>query len=271
MAALDDRLDFIVGKKAAKQLDEGFGIRTVDDLLRHYPRKYSKAGSVLGEGDAPPEEGEHITLVDTITKSEARWTNRQPKREYLVITLGDRRPKVTATFFNAKYLKKGLIAGVRGMLSGEVGYFKGTMQLTHPAFLILNSGKGSSSLAKIAETSRTSDGDLELSGFERDFFPIYPASAKVQSWDIYACVRQVLDVLDPIPEMLPEHFLHEHNLISEDRALRDIHMAESATDRERAQQRLTYDESLGLQWALAARRNSQLGASGPEAPRIDGG
>ena len=178
---------------------------------------------------------------------------------------------MTATFFNAKYIKKGLTTGIRVMLSGEVGYFRGTMQLTHPAFLILNSGKGSRSLAKIAETSRTSDGELELSGFERDFFPIYPASAKVQSWDIYACVRQVLDVLDPIPEMLPAHFVREHNLISEDRALRDIHMAESATDRERAQQRLTYDEALGLQWALAARRNSQLGASGPEAPRIDGG
>ena len=37
-----------------------------------------------------------------------------------------------------------------------------------------------------------------LAAFERDFFPIYPASAKVQSWDIYACVRQVLDVLDPV-------------------------------------------------------------------------
>jgi ATP-dependent DNA helicase RecG len=271
VVALTDRLDFVIGEKAAGPLEQHFGIRTVNDLLRHYPRKYSTGTTVLGEDSDPPDEGEHITFVDTITKAEVRWTNRQPKREYLVITLGDRRPKVTATFFNAKYIKKGLTAGVRVMLSGEVGYFKGTMQLTHPAFLILNSGKGSRSLAKIAETSRTSDGDLELSGFERDFFPIYPASAKVQSWDIYACVRQVLDVLDPIPEMLPEHFVREHDLISEDRALRDIHLAESATERERAQQRLTYDEALGLQWALAARRNSQLGASGPQAPRKDGG
>jgi ATP-dependent DNA helicase RecG len=271
VVALTGRLDFVIGEKAAGPLEQHFGIRTVNDLLRHYPRKYSTGTTVLGEDSEPPEEGEHITFVDTITKAEVRWTNRKPKREYLVITLGDRRPKVTATFFNAKYIKKGLTTGIRVMLSGEVGYFRGTMQLTHPAFLILNSGKGSRSLAKIAETSRTSDGDLELSGFERDFFPIYPASAKVQSWDIYACVRQVLDVLDPIPEMLPEHFRHEHNLISEDRALRDIHVAESATDRERAQQRLTYDEAIGLQWALAARRNSQLGASGPEAPRMDGG
>ena len=196
-----------------------------------------------------------------------RWTNRTPKREYLVITLGHRRPKVTATFFNAKYLKKSLVEGIRVMLSGEVGYYKGTMQLTHPAFLILNSGKGSKSLAKIAESSRNTAGDLELSAFERDFFPIYPASAKVQSWDIYACVRQVLDVLDPVPETLPESFVRGHDLVSEDRALRDIHLAESATDRDRAKDRLTYDEALGLQWALLARRNSELGQSGPAAPK----
>ena len=36
-------------------------------------------------------------------------------------------------------------------------------------------------------------------------------------------------------------------------------------------ERLTYDEALGLQWALAARRNSELGESGPPAPRKDDG
>src|SRR6185312_16666873 len=103
---------------------------------------YNTGTTVLGEDSDPPEEGEHITFVDTITKAEVKWTNRQPKREYLVVTLGHRRPKVTATFFNVKYLKKQLVEGLRVMLSGEVGYFKGTLQLTHPAFLILHaSGK----------------------------------------------------------------------------------------------------------------------------------
>ena len=271
MVALPDTLEFVLGAKAAGQLEQYFGLRTVNDLLRHFPRKYNTGTTVLGEDSDPPEEGEHITFVDTITKAEARWTTRTPRREYLVITLGHRKPKVTATFFNAKYIKKGLTEGIRVMLSGEVGYYRGTMQLTHPAFLIVNSGKGSRSLAKIAETSRTSSGDLELSGFERDFFPIYPASAKVQSWDIYACVRQVLNVLDPVPEMLTDSFVQEHNLASEDSALRDIHIAESADERDRARLRLTYDEALGLQWALAARRNSELGESGPPAPKRDDG
>jgi ATP-dependent DNA helicase RecG len=271
VVALHDRLDGVLGAKAAGPLEEQFGIRTVNDLLRHFPRKYNTGTTVLGEDSELPEEGEHVTFVDTITKADLRWTNRTPKREYLVITLGRRTPKVTATFFNVKYLKKGLKEGVRLMVSGEVGYFKGTMQLTHPEFLLLDSGKGSRSLARIAETSRTADGGLEMSGFERDYFPIYPASRKLQSWDIYACVQQVLNVLDPIAEMLPESFLREHDLVTEDRALRDIHLAEAAADRDRARQRLTYDEALGLQWALAERRHSELGESGPTAPKKSDG
>jgi ATP-dependent DNA helicase RecG len=267
VAALGDRLDFIVGKKAAKQLDEVFGIRTVDDLLRHYPRKYNKAGLVLGDDDEPPEEGEHITFVDTITKADLRWTNRQPKREYLVITLGHRTPKVTATFFNAKFLKHTLVEGTRVMLSGEVGFFKGTMQLTHPAFLILGESgvRGSKSLKALVDTS--GDGELDMSAFERDFFPIYPASAKLQSWDIYACVRQVLAVLDPVVDPLPEDALRERNLVAEDWALRAVHQSENADERAEAIDRLRFDEAVGLQWELVSRRHGELSETGPPAPR----
>jgi ATP-dependent DNA helicase RecG len=270
VVALTDQLDRVIGAKSAKPLEEHFGIRTVDDLLRHYPRSYSQGMSVLDDGWEPPEEGEHVTFVDEITHADVRWTNRQPKREFLVITLGNRRPKVTATFFNAKYTKKILVGGTRLMLSGEVGFFKGAMQLTHPAFLILEGsgqGKGSRSLAKIAETSRTTDGEVLLSAFERDFFPIYPASAKVQSWDIYACVRQVLDVLDPVEDQLPESVLRQWNLMPEDEALRAIHLAEREEDRERARQRLAFDEAVGLQWALVERRYGELSETGPPAPR----
>ena len=275
MATLTDRLDRVLGAKAAGALDDVFGIRTVGDLLRHYPRKYSQGMTVRGEDDELPEEGEHITFVGEIEKAEVRWTNRSPKREYLVVTLRNRRPKVTATFFNAKYLKKQLVEGTRLMLSGEVGYYKSTMQLTHPGHLILNapSGRigGTKSLRTIAATAQTGDGEFDMSVFERDFFPIYPASAKLQSWDIYACVRQVLDVLDPIADPLPESFVAEHDLLSEDAALRAIHIAEKEVERDRARQRLTFDEAVGMQWALARRRHGELAQSGPEAPLRDGG
>jgi ATP-dependent DNA helicase RecG len=272
VAVLTDRLDYVIGKKSAGPLEEYFGIRTVGDLLRHYPRKYSDGTTVLGEGEEL-QEGEHVTFVDVISEVDLKVTHRAPRREYMVVTLGERTPKVTATFFNVKYLKKSLTEGARVVLSGEVGYFRGTMQLTHPAFLILHSSgkvKGTASLKAIATASGATGDDL-LAAFDRDFFPIYPAHKKVQTWDIYACVRQVLDVLDPIDEPLAKSFLHQHNLVSEDQALRAIHTAEKAADREAAVRRLTYDEAIGLQWALAGRRYGELSETGPVAPRHDDG
>jgi ATP-dependent DNA helicase RecG len=275
VVSLTDRLDGVLGDKASKALEETFGIRTVDDLLRHYPRKYSQGSKVLGEDDDPPEPGEHVTFVGEIESADVRWTSRGTRREYLVVTLVNRRPKVTATFFNAKFLKKQLVKGTRLMLSGEVGYYRGTMQLTHPGYLILNSPSGrlggTKSLKTIAASAADQSGEFDMSPFERDFFPIYASKAKLQSWDIYACVRQVLDVIEPIPEPLPETFVQQHDLMPEDAALRAIHLGENEIDRQRARERLTVDEAVGMQWALAKRRHSELAASGPPAPRRSGG
>jgi len=274
---LADRLDNILGKKSAGKLDEVFGIRTVDDLLRHYPRTYTEGMTVRGERDDElPPKGEHLTLVDFITKADSRWTNRHPKKEYLVVTLGRGPRAVTATFFNAKYLKKQLVVGARVMLSGEVGFYKQKLQLTHPAFLVLDSPRGSKnvgtrSLRMIAQASEAVSGEVQIEEFERRFFPIYPASTRLQSWDIFACVRQVLDVLDPVADLLPESLRRQRNLISENAALRAIHLAESDEERQRATERLTFDEALGLQCALVARRHGELSESGPSASlRSDG-
>ncbi|MDG5486822.1 ATP-dependent DNA helicase RecG [Mycolicibacterium gadium] len=281
MAKLTDRLDFVIGKKSADLLEEHFGIVTVNDLLRHYPRKYSDGLTVLQEGEEL-EEGEHVTFVDEISATHVgdmkpqfdKKTKKYRSRKWLRVTLGDRKPEVTATFFNADWMIEKLKKGTRLMLSGEVGYFRRTLQLTHPAFLVLNApgGKqiGTKSLTTIASASGATDDDL-FKAFEREFFPIYPADSKVQSWDIYACVRQVLDVLDPIDEPLPESFLREHDLIGEDEALRAVHTAEKVVERDAAIARLTYDEALGLQWALAQRRFGELSAAGPVAVTTDDG
>jgi ATP-dependent DNA helicase RecG len=278
VVSLTDRLDYVVGAKAADPLDEVFGIRTVDDLLRHYPRSYTEGASVRSTGESGaerPEAGEHITIVDVITDAVTLPMKKDPKKKYLRITVGSGRNKVTATFFNAGFISKGLTKDTKVMLSGEVGYFKGAMQLTHPAFLILDSpdgkNRGTSSLKSIANASQAVSGEVAMSEFERRFFPIYPASTRLQSWEIFGCVRQVLDVLDPVDDPLPAELRAEHGLISEDEALRAIHLADSESQRRRARERLTFDEAVGLQWALVARRHGELSESGPPAPpRPDG-
>ena len=275
MVSLSDRLDYIVGAKAADSLDEVFGIRTVDDLLRHYPRSYTEGATVRDADDERPEDGEHITVVDTIADAVTFPMKKDRKKICLRITVGSGRSKVTATFFNANYLRKDLTKNTRVMLSGEVGFFKGAMQLTHPAFLILDApdgkNRGTRSLKSIADASQAVSGELSLPEFERRFFPIYPASTKLQSWDIFACVRQVLEILDPVDDPLPAELRAELGLIGEDAALRAIHLAESEHERGRARERLTFDEAVGLQWALVARRHGELSESGPPAPpRSDG-
>jgi ATP-dependent DNA helicase RecG len=79
-------------------------------------------------------------------------------------------------------------------------------------------------------------------------------------------VRQVLEVLDPVPDPLPAALRAERGLIGEDEALRAIHLAESPAERHRARERLTFDEAVGLQWALVGRRHGELSESGPSAP-----
>jgi ATP-dependent DNA helicase RecG len=275
VVGLGDRLDLVIGAKSAGPLDDVFGIKTVGDLLRHYPRTYVARHGTRSVEDARPEEGEHITVVDVIT--EAKWAQmkKTPNRKFLRITVGSGRGKVTATFFNADYLIKSLTKGTKVMLSGEVGYFKGVMQFTHPAFLVLDSadGKntGSKSLRSIADASAKSRGEVAIEEFERPFYPIYPASAKLQTWDIYSCVRQVLEVLDPVPDPLPAGLCATYNLIPEDEALRAIHLSDDEALRGHARRRLTFDEAVGLQWALVARRHGELSQSGPAAPpRSDG-
>ncbi len=61
--------------------------------------------------------------------------------------------------------------------------------------------------------------------------------------------------------------------MSEDEALRAIHLAENGRPNATAPcERLTFDEAVGLQWALVTRRHGELGESGPPpAPRSDGG
>jgi ATP-dependent DNA helicase RecG len=270
VVSISDRLDYVVGAKAAEPLDEVFGIRTVNDLLRHYPRSYTEGATRWDADDAPPEKGEHITLVDTIANTESFPMKKNRRKMCHRITLGSGRSKVTATFFNANYIMKDLTKGTRVMLSGEVGFFRGVMQLTHPDFLILDSpdGKnhGTKSLKSIANASQSTTGEVRMSAFERAFFPIYPASTKLQSWDIFACVRQVLDVLDPVDDPVPAALRAELGLIPEDQALRAIHLAEDEAERRRARERLTFDEAVGLQWALVARRHGELSESGPPAP-----
>ncbi|WP_067832907.1 ATP-dependent DNA helicase RecG [Nocardia lijiangensis] len=280
MATLSDRLDHILGAKAADSLADAFDMNTVEDLLRHYPLRYATQGQPLTE--EAPEDGSHITVIGRITKTELKpMRNRRGSLLKVLLDTGSGRP-VDVTFFNGDKVKYVVKEGLRAMMSGTVSYWRpGSWNLSHPGYLILpetedetvgtfTKVRGGGDLRGLAESAKGAGG-VDVSFMEREFIPVYPATAKVQSWDLLACVRQVLEQLDPIDDPLPEDIREDRALMPVSDALRLIHLPERKTDIDRAKERLRFDEALALQLVLAERRHEVAGrVARPCPPRTDG-
>ncbi|KAB2582310.1 ATP-dependent DNA helicase RecG, partial [Rhodococcus erythropolis] len=134
MATLADPLDRLLGKKTADALDEAFEIRTVEDLLRHYPHRYASAGKELAEKEPP--EGEHITIIARVASAAVVKMKNRPG-QMLRVSLATDSQTVDVTFFNPQKVRHVIKPGVRAMFSGTVKYFRGKWSLTHPSYLIL--------------------------------------------------------------------------------------------------------------------------------------
>ncbi len=279
MATLRDRLDHVLGVKAAEQLVDAFDMHTVEDLLRHYPLRYATQGQPLTE--EAPEEGAHLTLVGTVTKTELRpMKNRRGRLLKVDFDTGSAKP-VEITFFNGDKVSYLVKQGVRAMMSGTVHWWRpDRWNLSHPSYLILPEAgesvenltavRGSGDLRGLANSAKGAEG-VDVSFFEREYIPVYPATAKVQSWDVLACVRQVLDQLDPIDDPLPQDLRQDRGLLAVSDALRLIHLPEHKSDIEQARERLRFDEALALQLVLAERRHDAEGRIARACePRTDG-
>ncbi|MGW0004993.1 ATP-dependent DNA helicase RecG [Nocardia grenadensis] len=279
MATLSDRLDHLLGAKAAATLADAFDMHTVEDLLRHYPLRYATQGQPLTE--EAPEDGAHITVIGRVTKADLRpMRQRRGSLLKVVLDTGGGRG-VDVTFFNGDKVKYAVRQGVRAMMSGTVNYWRpGQWNLSHPGYLILPEAddeeptlttvRGGGDLRGIAQSAKGAGG-VDMSFFDREFIPVYPATARVQSWEILACVRQVLDQLDPLADPLPAAVREERELMPVGDALRLIHLPERTSDIERARERLRFDEALALQLVLAERRHEVAGRTARVCPlRTDG-
>lgn len=282
MAGLSDRLDLLLGNKTAHALAEAFDIRTVEDLLRHYPHRYASQGRELA--DKEPPEGEHITIIARVTSAAVVKMRNRPGQMLKVVLTTDTQ-NVDVTFFNPQKVRHVIKPGVRAMFSGTVKYFRGKWSLTHPSYLILpeprSSGedpvvevgriRGSGDLAGIARAGTESGAGVDMSVFDRALIPLYPATREVESWTIMRCVRQVLDQLDPVDDPLPDATVNGRGLLALDEALRTIHLPDTREDIERAQDRLRFDEAVSLQLVLAMRRHDNAERQAPQCPPVSDG
>jgi len=72
---------------------------------------------------------------------------------------------------------------------------------------------GGGNLEALARNARESGAGVDMSIFDRALVPVYPASAKFESWTFVTCIRQVLDQLDPPADPLPAVIRTERGLL----------------------------------------------------------
>jgi len=236
---LDSRLPAVVGGPTAKKLESALGLRTVDDLLRHYPRRYARRGDLTDLGRLRLDE--HVTVqaeVRTVVNKEYGRPDpkrrRRPVRTEVVVTDGT--GELLLTFFKQPWRAERLRQGTVGLFAGKVGDFNGRRQLLHPECEIL-------------------DGVKEATRLTRALIPLYPATAALATWAIARSVEQVLDVVDAVDDPLPEQVRSRHGLVGLSEALEGVHRPASDSDWQRARDRLRHEEALLAQVVLARRRH----------------
>ena len=234
MSTLETPLKKELGDRTATALTKAFGMETVGDLLRHYPRRYVVRGELSDIAEL--HEGEEATVLAEISAVHLR---RATGRVILEVVVTDGSAKLYLTFFNQPWREKELRVGRTGMFAGKVGVFAGKRQLSHPDYQLIPDGD---------------DVDEAVSGFAGKFLPVYPSASKFPSWKIAQCVEIVLDGLEELPEFLPMDQLSELGYPPLTEALREIHQPSSLETSALARQRLTFDEALLLQVLLAQRR-----------------
>ncbi len=231
------RLSRVLGAKTAEALEKSLGLRTVDDLVRHYPRRYAERGELTDL--ASLVEGEQVTVMAEVTSVTVR-PMRQRRGTILEAVISDGRESMSLTFFNQKWRERDLRPGRRGLFAGVVGRYRGTLQLAHPDFSLLPDGVGEESLAA-----------LEFAGA---LIPIYPAAKSVTSWQVNAAIEVVRSYFDELADPIPDDVRREHGLIDLGDALTGIHRPTARADIEAAVTRLRFEEAFVLQVLLAQRR-----------------
>ncbi len=232
------RLRSVVGDKTAKVLESAFGMTVVDDLLRHYPRRYADIGQLTDLSDL--RVGQHVTIMARVVSAKNYSFGPGGRRTRTEVIVTDGTGRLTLTFFQQGWRLKSLTEGMVGLFAGEVGQFRGSLQLTHPDFEPVD-GSG-----EIGEDSRLG----------RGIIPIYPATAKLASWRIEQAVALCLDGLTPLDDPLPDDVREQRGLTDLRTALEEIHRPRAKEQWQRARDRFRFEEAFVLQTVFAQRRHA---------------
>ncbi len=270
MIDLDSPVATVLGaqskKGTAKNAATKLGIRTVGDLLYHFPRRYVRTGELTKVKEL--RSGEMLTVVGEIVESKVNsYVDRRTRRPaYRLDTiLQTDGPSLRMSFFSQKeYISahhaKRFAVGRRGLFVGQVSTFRGQWQLTNPSVVMF----GATDDDEVDETAGATLASVKA------LFPLYPQTKGVDSWDLQRAIAFALTVIDEPPDPLPDDVRRDHGLPDLATALHHIHAPDSWPELHEAQRRFRFDEALVTQLVLA-RRRAELAELGGQSRTGGGG
>ena len=219
-----------VGDKRRESLAE-VGIANVLELITTYPRRYVDRTNEAHVGDL-------VEGVETLVLVKVRSARRVPlrtKRSMVTALVGDATGSLSLTFFNQPWRERQLKTDLEVAVFGKPELFRGKMQMVNPVVDIIGDKTGR-------------------------IVPIYPQSEKanLSTWELASWVRNALDRAAPrtISDPLPPQIRERLEMIDRHAALNIIHFPESIVDKERARERLAFDELLRVQLVLVGRKHA---------------
>ena len=206
------------------------GIRTVEDLLFHYPRSYENRGDVRLLANVAENEKQATVLT---VGSAPRVARIRRGMNLLKFRAYDESGTCEITYFNQDFLRSVFTLGEEFRFYGKVEKKGKNYTMSSPAYEACD---GKKALAPLV--------------------PIYPTTEGLSQNQIKTNLSEVLRIArTDLVDFLPDEYRLAHRLQSLHSALTEIHAPVSFESLAAAKRRLVYDEL--LLFALAMRGSSK--------------
>lgn len=211
------------------------GLKTVEDLLYHFPVRYGDTSEMKNIGNL--EVGEKAVIFGKISglKTSKGFRSKIPMSE---AHIEDESGRIKAVWFHQPYIAKILHDGMFVRADGKVSDRKGETYLSNPKIepvVKLPVGVG--------------DSLFGVGGESHSLYPVYPESKGITSNWIYHTIQKIFSsgILDAITDPIPDDILNKYNLPSLKTALIWIHVPQKQEHATSARKRFAFEEVFFIQ------------------------